>query len=38
MTSALIADDEPHLTKHLREQLAALWPELEIIALSLIHI
>jgi DNA-binding LytR/AlgR family response regulator len=32
MTTALIADDEPHLVKYLRDQLAALWPELEIVA------
>ena len=31
MTSALIADDEPHLAQHLKEQLAQLWPELEIL-------
>ena len=30
MTRAVIADDEPHLAEHLRERLAALWPELEI--------
>ncbi len=29
---ALIADDEPHLTAYLREQLAALWPELDVAA------
>jgi DNA-binding LytR/AlgR family response regulator len=34
MTSALIADDEPHLASYLREQLAALWPELEVIAFA----
>jgi DNA-binding LytR/AlgR family response regulator len=28
---ALIADDEPHLALYLREQLAHLWPELEIV-------
>jgi len=32
MTTALIADDEPHLARFLREQLAALWPELQIVA------
>ncbi len=31
MTSALIADDEPHLAQHLKDQLALLWPELEIV-------
>ncbi|MCW5610712.1 MAG: response regulator transcription factor [Rubrivivax sp.] len=30
-TRALIADDEPHLARALREQLAAAWPELEIV-------
>ena len=29
MTTALIADDEPHLAKHLGEQLQKLWPELQ---------
>jgi DNA-binding LytR/AlgR family response regulator len=29
--TALIADDEPHLSRHLAERLAALWPELEIL-------
>ena len=29
---ALIADDEPHLAEHLRLRLAALWPELEVLA------
>ena len=31
MTTALIADDEPHLARHLREHLHTLWPELEIV-------
>jgi DNA-binding LytR/AlgR family response regulator len=31
MTTALIADDEPLLAEHLREKLAVLWPELNII-------
>ena len=31
MTSALIADDEPHLAQHLKDQLAQLWPELDIV-------
>jgi DNA-binding LytR/AlgR family response regulator len=30
MTTALIADDEPHLALFLRDQLAQLWPELHI--------
>lgn len=34
MTTALIADDEPHLAAYLRTQLAALWPELEIVQLA----
>ena len=32
--TALIADDEPHLAAYLRAQLAALWPELEIVQLA----
>lgn len=32
MTTALIADDEPHLARYLHEQLATLWPELQIVA------
>lgn len=31
MMRALIADDEPHLALYLQEQLALLWPELEIV-------
>jgi len=31
MTSALIADDEPQLAHHLEQQLARLWPELDIV-------
>ena len=31
-TTALIADDEPHLVKALQSQLATLWPELQIVA------
>lgn len=31
MTTALIADDEPHLAQHLKEQLTQLWPELDIV-------
>ena len=33
-TTALIADDEPHLATYLKSQLAELWPELEIVALA----
>src|ERR1700693_1936344 len=29
--TAIIADDEPLLREHLREKLAALWPELDIV-------
>ena len=31
---AIIADDEPHLCQFLKDRLAALWPELEVIALA----
>lgn len=31
---ALIADDEPHLAQYLKDQLAQLWPELEIVAVA----
>ena len=31
MTTALLADDEPHLLAYLEEQLATAWPELQII-------
>ncbi len=34
MTTALIADDEPHLAQHLKKQLAELWPELEIVHIA----
>jgi DNA-binding LytR/AlgR family response regulator len=34
MTTALIADDEPHLAQHLKEQLQQLWPELDIVHVS----
>ncbi|SHG47868.1 LytTR family DNA-binding domain-containing protein [Massilia sp. CF038] len=34
MTRALIADDEPHLAQYLQEQLALLWPELEIVHIA----
>lgn len=32
MTTALIADDEPHLVQYLKAQLAQAWPELQIIS------
>jgi DNA-binding LytR/AlgR family response regulator len=32
MTTAILADDEPLLRDHLREKLAVLWPELDIVA------
>ena len=31
MTSAIIADDEPHLARHLEGRLRQLWPELDIV-------
>lgn len=31
---AIIADDEPHLCQFLKDRLAVLWPELEVIALA----
>ena len=31
MTTAVIADDEPHLAAYLRSELAKLWPELQIV-------
>lgn len=34
MTRAVIADDEPHLARYLRDQLLALWPALEIVHLA----
>ena len=34
MTTALIADDEPHLAAYLRTQLGSLWPELQIVHLA----
>jgi DNA-binding LytR/AlgR family response regulator len=34
MATALIADDEPHLARALAEQLARLWPELQILPLA----
>jgi len=32
--TALIADDEPHLANYLRDQLTALWPQLEIVHIA----
>lgn len=32
MPTALIADDEPHLAQYLRTRLAAVWPELRVVA------
>ncbi len=34
MTTALIADDEPHLAAHLGEQLRQLWPELQLLPVA----
>jgi DNA-binding LytR/AlgR family response regulator len=34
MTTALIADDEPHLALYLKKQLAEAWPELQIVRLA----
>lgn len=34
MMRALIADDEPHLALYLRDQLLALWPDLQIIHMA----
>ena len=34
MTTALIADDEPHLASHLGEQLRTLWPELQLLPVA----
>jgi len=34
VATALIADDEPHLSRALQAQLVALWPELQIVALA----
>lgn len=31
---AIIADDEPHLAQYLRDQLARLWPELQVAAIA----
>ncbi|NCT83412.1 MAG: response regulator transcription factor [Comamonadaceae bacterium] len=34
MTTALIADDEPHLAQYLKTQLAQAWPELDIVKVA----
>ena len=34
MTTALIADDEPHLAQYLKTQLAQAWPELQILKVA----
>lgn len=34
MPTALIADDEPHLADYLRARLAALWPQLQVVAVA----
>lgn len=34
MTRALIADDEPHLARYLRDQLLLLWPELDMVHIA----
>lgn len=34
MTSAVIADDEPHLATYLRDELSRLWPELRILRIA----
>ena len=34
MTTALIADDEPHLASYLKDLLAAAWPELQVVAVA----
>jgi DNA-binding LytR/AlgR family response regulator len=34
MTTALIADDEPHLAQYLKAQLAQVWPELQVLRLA----
>lgn len=34
MPTALIADDEPHLATHLRDQLQRLWPQLRVVHLA----
>ncbi len=34
MTTALIADDEPHLAQYLKAQLAQAWPDLQVLRLA----
>lgn len=34
MTTALIADDEPHLAAYLQAELAKLWPELQVLRIA----
>jgi DNA-binding LytR/AlgR family response regulator len=34
MTTALIADDEPHLASYLQDMLARAWPQLQIVAIA----
>lgn len=34
MTTALIADDEPHLAQYLKAQLAQAWPELQLVKVA----
>lgn len=34
MTTALIADDEPHLAAYLKDLLSRLWPELQVVAVA----
>ncbi len=34
MTTALLADDEPHLALYLKDQLKKLWPELEVLHIA----
>ena len=34
MTTALIADDEPHLARALQTMLSTLWPELQVMAVA----
>jgi DNA-binding LytR/AlgR family response regulator len=34
MTTCIIADDEPHLARYLKDQLVAAWPELKVIAVA----
>ena len=35
--TAIIADDEPHLARYLRERLALAWPELKIVEVPSTH-